>query len=59
MAEDVTRKQPGDATHGEHHSPSPSEKLETDERKHTGSLIPGAENPDSTDIKGEKKWNTE
>jgi hypothetical protein len=36
---------------------SPSEKLE--EEKPTGSLIPGAENPDSDEIKQEKNLNTE
>ena len=36
---------------------SPSEKLE--DEKPTGSLIPGAENPDSDEIKREKNLNTE
>lgn len=36
---------------------SPSEKLE--DEKPTGSLIPGAENPDSDEIKQEKNLNTE
>ncbi|MBA3766146.1 MAG: hypothetical protein H0W99_03985 [Acidobacteria bacterium] len=36
---------------------SPSEKLE--EEKPTGSLIPGAENPESEEIKQEKNLNTE
>ena len=36
---------------------SPSEKLE--EEKPTGSLIPGAENPESEEIKREKNLNTE
>ncbi len=36
---------------------SPSEKLE--EEKPTGSLIPGAENPESEEIKNEKNLNTE
>ena len=36
---------------------SPSEKLEKE--KPTGSLIPGAENPDSDEIKREKNLNTE
>lgn len=36
---------------------SPSEKLE--EEKPTGSLIPGAENPESEEIKHEKNLNTE
>jgi hypothetical protein len=36
---------------------SPSEKLE--EEKPTGSLVPGAENPDSKEIKREKNLNTE
>jgi len=36
---------------------SPSEKLE--DEKPTGSLIPGAENPESDEIKREKNLNTE
>jgi len=36
---------------------SPSEKLE--DEKPTGSLVPGAENPDSEEIKNEKNLNTE
>jgi hypothetical protein len=36
---------------------SPSEKLE--EEKPTGSLVPGAENPESKEIKEEKSLNTE
>jgi hypothetical protein len=36
---------------------SPSEKLE--EEKPTGSLVPGAENPESKEIKQEKNLNTE
>ena len=36
---------------------SPSEKLE--EEKPTGSLVPGAENPESEEIKQEKNLNTE
>ncbi len=37
---------------------SPSEKLEG-EKTGTGSLIPGAENPESEEIKSEKSPNTE
>lgn len=37
--------------------PSPSEKLE--ENKPLGSLVPGAENRESTEIKNEIKPNTE
>ncbi|HEX8136612.1 MAG TPA: hypothetical protein VF544_03385 [Pyrinomonadaceae bacterium] len=37
---------------------SPSEKLEGD-KTGTGSLVPGAENPDSEEIKQEKSPNTE
>lgn len=37
---------------------SPSEKLEGD-KTGTGSLIPGAENPESEEIKQEKSPNTE
>jgi hypothetical protein len=36
---------------------SPSEKLE--DEKPTGSLVPGAENPESEEIKNEKNLNTE
>jgi hypothetical protein len=36
---------------------SPSEKLE--DEKPTGSLIPGAQNPESDEIKQEKNLNTE
>lgn len=36
---------------------SPTEKLE--DEKPTGSLVPGAENPDSEEIKNEKNLNTE
>lgn len=36
---------------------SPTDKLE--EEKPTGSLIPGAENPESEEIKQEKNLNTE
>jgi len=36
---------------------SPSEKLE--EETPTGSLVPGAENPESEEIKQEKNLNTE
>ena len=36
---------------------SPSEKLE--DEKPTGSLVPGAENPESEEIKQEKNLNTE
>jgi hypothetical protein len=36
---------------------SPSEKLE--EEKPTGSLVPGAENPESKEVKQEKNLNTE
>jgi hypothetical protein len=37
---------------------SPSEKLEGD-KTGTGSLVPGAENPESEEIKQEKSPNTE
>ncbi len=37
---------------------SPSEKLEG-EKTGTGSLVPGAENPESEEIKQEKSPNTE
>lgn len=37
--------------------PSPSEKLE--DSQPTGSLVPGAENPDSEEIKKEVNPNTE
>jgi hypothetical protein len=37
---------------------SPSEKIEGD-KTGTGSLIPGAENPESEEIKEEKSPNTE
>jgi hypothetical protein len=39
------------------HEESPAEKLE--ENPPTGSLIPGAENPESEEIKEEKNLNTE
>ena len=39
------------------HEESPAEKLEANPP--TGSLIPGAENPESEEIKEEKNLNTE
>lgn len=38
---------------------SPAEKLRDEDKPQTGSLIPGAQNPESEEIKDEKSPNTE
>jgi hypothetical protein len=56
MSDNESAKAVSDPTQPEA-EPSPSEKLEGDHP--TGSLVPGAENPDSKEIKNEVNPNTE
>jgi hypothetical protein len=58
MAEDQAAGRASDQEQKPATEQSPSEKLEGD-KTGTGSLIPGAENPESDEIKQEKSPNTE
>ena len=57
MSEDEKLNEPSNEGEGQTSELSPSEKLEG--VKPSGSLIPGAENPESEEIKSEVNPNTE
>jgi hypothetical protein len=58
MVEDQAYGRAAEQTEKPEAEKSPSEKIEGD-KSGTGSLIPGAENPESDEIKQEKSPNTE